>query len=114
MSFVNLEPGVAGIIKSFLEKSGINDPIRIELQSTGCCDPSLGLCVDEARDEDLVHEAEGVKILISPETRNAVGLVTISYLDDVQNNGYVITSSKPLSEWEGFGVCHIKPKAGQK
>ena len=111
MSFVKLDPQATRHMKTFLEENGVKDPVRIDLQSTGCCDPSLGLCVDKARDDDMVCEADGIRFLINPATHQTVGEVKIAFSDEDGSRGYVMTSSRPLSEWEGFGVCNIKVKS---
>jgi Fe-S cluster assembly iron-binding protein IscA len=108
MAFVELDAQAVSCIKTFLKENGVKDPIRIDIQSTGCCDPSLGLCVDKAREYDLVCESDGVEFLIHPATHQTVGDVKITCSDDVGSQGYILTSSRPLSEWEGFGVCHIR------
>ena len=46
--------------------------------------------------------------MISPDIHQTVGEVTIAFVDERDKKGFVITSSKPLSEWEGFGVCDIR------
>ncbi|MFZ1984190.1 MAG: hypothetical protein WAU91_07235 [Desulfatitalea sp.] len=108
MSFVKLSPEAISAIKSYLETKGVKGPVRIDLHSTGCCDPSLGLCLDGAQATDMEQEVNGVTLVISPETYQAVGEVTIARVDDADRKGYVLTSSKPLSEWEGFGVSDIR------
>jgi Fe-S cluster assembly iron-binding protein IscA len=107
MSLVTLGPGAGQAIKSLLSEGGIQGPIRIEIQSTGCCDPSLGLIVDTVRESDLVEELDGLTFVISPETHQLVGEVRISYTDDAGRKGFVLTSSKPLSEWDGFATRSI-------
>lgn len=108
MAFVRLDAQAADKIKAFLEEKGVTHPIRIDLQSTGCCDPSLGLCAGPVRDDDMSCESDGIEFLINPSVHQTVGHVNIAYSDDVASQGYVLTSSRPLSEWEGFGVCEIK------
>lgn len=108
MAFVKLDPQATEKIKAFLEEKGMKMPIRIDLQSTGCCDPSLGLCVGPARDDDMSCDSGGIEFVISPSVHHTVGDVNIAYSDDISSQGYVLTSSRPLSEWEGFGVCDIK------
>jgi len=105
---IQLAPGAGQAIKSFLAEQGLKQPIRIDLHSSGCCDASLGLNVDQVREADLVEEVDGVQFVMSPETHQLVGEVTISYVDDRGRKGFVLTSSKPVSEWDGFGVCSIR------
>ncbi len=108
MPLVTLEPGAGQAIRSLLSEREAQGPVRIELQFVGCCDPSLGLLVDAARESDLVEEADGVTFVISPETYELAGEVRISCRDDAGSQGFVLTSSKPVSEWDGFTACDLR------
>jgi Fe-S cluster assembly iron-binding protein IscA len=105
---IQLEPGAGQAIKSFLSEKGSRGPIRIDLHSTGCCDASLGLSVDTIRADDLVQEVDGLQFVMGPETYQLVGEVTISSVDERGEKGFKLFSSKPVSEWAGFGVCTIE------
>ena len=105
---ITLEPDAGQAIKSFLAEKGSQGPIRIDLNSTGCCDVSLGLSVDTVRAADLVQEVDGLQFVMSPETYQLVGDVTISFVDERGKRGFVLFSSKPVSERDGFGVCSIR------
>jgi Fe-S cluster assembly iron-binding protein IscA len=104
---VKLEAGAGQAIKSFLAEKGIQRPLRIHLQFTGCCDPSLGLSVDSIREPDLIEEVDGLTFVIDPEVYQLVGDITISYIDEIGRKGFILTSDKPVSEWDGLGVCAI-------
>jgi Fe-S cluster assembly iron-binding protein IscA len=64
--------------------------------------------VDTAHESDLVEEVDGLTFVISPETYDLVGEVTISYRDEAGRKGFVLTSSRPVSEWDGFATCSIR------
>ena len=68
MSLVTLAPGAGQAIKSLLPERAAQGPVRIEVQFTGCCGPSLGLMVDAVRESDLVERLEDLTFVISPET----------------------------------------------
>ena len=104
---VKLESRAGQAIKSFLAEKGIQRPVRIHLQFTGCCDPSLGLSVDSIRKPDLIEEVDGLTFVIDPEVYQLVGNITISYIDEIGRKGFILTSDKPVSEWDGLGVCAI-------
>jgi Fe-S cluster assembly iron-binding protein IscA len=87
---------------------GLVKPIRIDLCFTGCCDASLALVVDESHEGDLTVETEGLSFIISPETYELSGDIHITHTDEAGTKGFSITSSKPVSEWDGFGICNIK------
>jgi Fe-S cluster assembly iron-binding protein IscA len=105
---VKLESGASQAIKTFLNENGAQRPIRIDLESSGCCDPTLTLSVDHLRQEDLVADVDGLVFLINPDIYRLVGDVTISYVDENDSKGFVVTSRKPVSEWGGFGLCNIR------
>ena len=105
---VKLGPGVSQAIRSFLADKGIQQPIRIDLHFSGCCDSSLYLCVDTIFETDLTLELDGLTFVINPEIYQVVGEVTISYVDEMGRKGFVLTSSKPIGEWDGFSVGDIK------
>ena len=103
-----MEPGVSQAIRTSLADKGILQPIRIDLNFNGCCDASLCLRIDNILDTDLTLELDGLTFVINPETYQLVGEVTISYVDEMGRKGFVLTSSKPVGEWDGFGVSDIK------
>jgi Fe-S cluster assembly iron-binding protein IscA len=108
ISIVTLQAAASQAIRSLLDQQGLlQRPIRIDLQSSGCCDPSLGLRVDTVHESDLIQEIDGLVFIISPEIHRLAGEVTIRYVDDSHRKGFVLTSSKPVSEWDGFGVSSI-------
>lgn len=104
---VKLEARAGQAIRSFLAEKGIQRPLRIHLQFTGCCDPSLGLSVDSIRESDLIEEVDGLTFVIGREVHQLVGDVSISYTDETGRKGFILTSDKPVSEWDGLGVCDI-------
>lgn len=105
---ITATPEAIQAIKLFLEEKGIEQPIRIHLQSTGCCDASLGLTADDASVDDVVENVQGIMFVIHPDVITLTGDVTIAYQSDKFDSGFVLTSERPISEWSGFGVCTIK------
>jgi Fe-S cluster assembly iron-binding protein IscA len=63
--------------------------------------------VDGIREPDLIEEADGLTFVIAPEVYQLVGDVSISYTDEIGRKGFILTSDKPVSEWDGLGVCAI-------
>ncbi len=108
MPLVKLNPAAEEAVKSVLAEKGSPGPIRIELQFTGCCDPSLGLIVDTKRESDLVQEVDGLTFVIARETHDLAGEVSIACRDEDGRRVFVLTSSKPISEWDGLLTCSIR------
>jgi Fe-S cluster assembly iron-binding protein IscA len=105
---VTLGPGTSQAILSFLAGKSLGNFIRIDLGFTGCCDASLSLAAGAPHEGDLVVETDGLTFSISPDTYQLSGDINVVYKDEPGTEGFSITSSKPVSEWDGFGVCHIK------
>lgn len=103
-----LKPTAAKAIRSFLMANGMQKSLRVELQSSGCCDPTLGLLVDTIEPSDIVYQVDGLTFAIHPETEQQFGDFHIAYVEETGKTGFVITSTRPVSEWAGFGVCNIK------
>jgi Fe-S cluster assembly iron-binding protein IscA len=64
--------------------------------------------LDTILETDLTLESDGLIFVINPQTYELVGEVTISYVDEMKRKGFRLTSSKPVGEWDGFGVSDIK------
>ncbi len=105
---ITITPHALDAIGLFLVQKGISGGIRIQLQSTGCCDASLGLMIDDPKDTDMKEDIEDVIFIISPELYDLTGDIIISYSTDGYMPGFVVISENPVSEWAGFGVCQIK------
>ncbi len=82
--------------------------LRVRLKFAGCCDPTLGLGVDQVREGDQVTEVDGLTLVVDPDTSAAAGEVTVDYVDRGYESGFALTSAKPLSEWEGLALCQIE------
>jgi len=107
MHIVNLDAGTVRAMRSALSQRGSIQPVRIDLRFNGCCDASLGLCTDAVNDDDLTEEFDGLTFIVDRETFRLTGEITISYVSREGGDGYVITSDKAVSEWEGFSMTDI-------
>jgi Fe-S cluster assembly iron-binding protein IscA len=105
---VKLESGAGQAASRFLKEKGISRPLRIDLRFTGCCDASLGLRVDDISTSDLYVAVEGLTFIVDLDVYLLVGGVTITYVEDEGRTGFLLTSEKPVSEWEGLGVSNIQ------
>ncbi|MDI6856715.1 MAG: hypothetical protein QME71_00110 [Dehalococcoidia bacterium] len=104
---ITADAAAIAAIKSFLAEAGARGAVRVELASSGCCDAALALRVDAARESDHVEEVDGLTFVIDRETLEIVGEVRISHADERGRKGFVVTSSNPVSEWDGFAPTGI-------
>jgi Fe-S cluster assembly iron-binding protein IscA len=105
---ITCEASALEAVKEELFRQGSAGPVRIELSFTGCCDASLGLRVDSAREEDLVQEIAGVTFVVSPEVFATAGDISVGYCDEAGRRGFILRSEKAVSEWQGFAPCSLR------
>ncbi len=108
MSLVKVSPEAHAALESQLAEKGVQGPVRIELQFTGCCDPSLGLMVDVPRDTDFVEEVDGITFVIDPAAEELAGQVTIDRTADGGRDAFLVTSEHPIGEWDGLITCSLR------
>lgn len=104
---ITIEPAAMKALSALMQQKGVAGPLRIHLQSSGCCDPSLALSLDQIQEEDFQKQGEGLTFVISPDTLQLTGEVRIAYVEEEGKKGFVLTSQRPISEWEGFGLCSL-------
>jgi iron-sulfur cluster assembly accessory protein len=85
-------------IKTFMEERRLDSPLRIVLQAGGCCGSSLRLVLDEAKDGDERHEVDGLTYLIEQDLADQSGEVTIDYVDNGHQQGFVVSAANPLAD----------------
>ncbi len=106
---ITCEPRALEAVKDELCRRESAGPVRIELCFTGCCDASLGLRVDSAREGDLVQEIAGVTFVASPDVYETAGDISVGYCDEAGRRGFILTSARAISEWQGFAPCSFGP-----
>ncbi|MFZ5585596.1 MAG: IscA/HesB family protein [Thermodesulfobacteriota bacterium] len=85
-------------IKAFLAERKLDSALRIIAQAGGCCGgPSLRLVLDEAKAGDHKYEVDGLTYLIGSELAAESGEVSIDYLDNGYQQGFVLSSANPLA-----------------
>ncbi|MCA1906300.1 MAG: IscA/HesB family protein [Desulfarculus sp.] len=85
-------------IKAFMQERNLNASLRVMLQAGSCCGgPSLRLVLDEKKDGDQCHEVDGLTYLIAQDLAEQSGTVKVDYVDNGWQQGFVLSSAKPLA-----------------
>jgi iron-sulfur cluster assembly accessory protein len=70
--------------------------LRIFVAGGGCCGPSYGMDLDEvAKDGDKVYEHNGLKVFADTEAAEKLVGMTMDFIDDGQNQGFIIKADNP-------------------
>jgi iron-sulfur cluster assembly protein len=70
----------------------------------GCCGKSYGMGFDDPKDADHIHEFEGLKILVDPESAPYIQGLAIDFVDGEEGSGFEILSEAPAMN----GCCQAK------
>ncbi len=94
------------IIKDFLKDKKADASIRVFLNN-GCSGPSLGMALDETRNEtDEVIEASGTTFVIEKDLLNEVKPINIDFITTPQGAGFKLTSNLPEGSGCSSCSCH--------
>jgi Fe-S cluster assembly iron-binding protein IscA len=109
MPIISIDPPAHQAITALLAEKQLPCSIRIEIRSTGCCDASLGIAISDcSEDDDTVESLGNLQIRISPSLYQLVGNISISYHQEYDQVGFMITSERPLNEWAGFATSCLR------
>lgn len=91
---VTLTELAASKVQEILKERGDESPLalRVYVQGGGCSGLSYGMGLDEARDDDTVIEATGVKVVIDPESAPYLAGSMIDYKEALRGGGFAITN----------------------
>ena len=103
MSDFNVTDLAVSKLKEYMAQNNIDSALRVALMQGGCSGPSLGLALDEPKDNDTVFENNSLKFLIEKGLLETCGSIQVEYLDAGPRSGFGITSAKPLGGGGGCG-----------
>lgn len=96
----------AAVIKDFLKDKKTDASIRVFLNN-GCSGPSLGMALDETRNEtDEVIQTSTTTFVIERDLLNKVKPISIDFITTPQGAGFKLTSSLPEGGGCGSCSCH--------
>ena len=89
-------------LKEYLEQNNISSALRIALMQGGWAGPSLGLALDEPKDNDKVYDQDDLKFLVEEGLMNTCGAIRVEFIDAGPRSGFGITSTNSIG---GGGGC---------
>ncbi|MDA3970091.1 MAG: IscA/HesB family protein [Desulfobulbaceae bacterium] len=106
-------PAALSNIKDYLRQQKIDSPIRITLISGGCSGPSLGLAIDDAKDQDDEFDHDGVIFVVERTLFASCGRITVDFIEKStggcgDSGGFRVSSEKSLSA----GGCSCSCSSG--
>jgi len=81
------------MIKDFLKDKDDNLFVRIFLSQGGWSGPSLGLALDELKEDDQKMDENGVTYLINNQLFNQAKPINVDFVDTAMGAGFSISSN---------------------
>ena len=91
------------MIREFLKDREEIPPIRIVLSQGGWAGPSLGMALDEPRENDEVFDSDGITYVIDKGLLDQVKPIKVDFVDSAFGSGFSIQSN--LAMGASCGSC---------
>ena len=89
-------------LNNYLAENTIDSPVRVYLAG-GCSGSALSLALDQEGDNDEGFDVAGVKFLVDKNLLDQVGGVTIDYITQNEQSGFIVKPDRALPQQEGHG-----------
>lgn len=93
---VSLTPVAASEVRKFMaaeEVTAEKGGLRVSVMPGGCSGFKYGLVIeDQAADDDISVEAEGIKIFVDPFSAQYLSGTTIDYVSSMQGSGFTFNN----------------------
>ena len=88
-------------VKEYMSQQNIDSAVRITMMSGGCSGPSLGLAIDEAKDNDQTFQQDGVSFIVDKGLFETCGAIKVDFVEagsgcGCSGGGFSISSEKAL------------------
>jgi iron-sulfur cluster assembly protein len=105
MSDFNVTNLAVSKLKEYMEQNNIDSALRVALMQGGCSGPSLGLALDEPKENDSIFVNDSLKFLIEKGLLEICGSINVEYINAGPRSGFGITSANPLGGGGCGGSC---------
>jgi iron-sulfur cluster assembly protein len=86
---ISMTPAAARHVRGYIENRGKGIGIRLGVRTSGCSGMAYVLeFADEARPEDLVFDADGVKVVVDPKSLLYLDGTELDYTREGLNEGF--------------------------
>ncbi len=86
----------AGEVRKFMEAESVTADkggLRVSVMPGGCSGFKYGLVIeDAAADDDVVIDAQGIKVFVDPFSAQYIGGTTIDYVSSIQGSGFTFNN----------------------
>lgn len=81
------------VIKEYLKDAQDPQSIRIMMSEGGWAGPSLGMALDEPKDNDEVFNEGGLTFLVNKDLLGSVQPITVEFVETEKGSGFAVKSA---------------------
>jgi iron-sulfur cluster assembly protein len=96
---INLTPSAATAVSDLLNKRNLEGyALRVFISGGGCSGFQYGMALEgNVRENDLVFEAHGVKLVVDEVSISYLQGATVDYVDEIMGSGFKIENPNAVS-----------------
>jgi iron-sulfur cluster assembly protein len=87
---ITVSESAAGEIKRLLPTEAGKTGLRLEIKGGGCSGMSYGLSFDNAKENDEIIEAQGVKVFVDPKSAVYLKGTLLEFQGGLEGRGFVL------------------------
>jgi len=80
-------------LTQILKEKQSNSAVRVYIAGFGWGGPSLGLALDEPKDEDKAFDQENFKVVVNSDELSNIGDIEIDYRESKWGGGFTVRSA---------------------
>ena len=109
-SILSITPAASEKVRELLKQE--NDPslgLRIFVAGGGCSGLQYGMTLDETQDGDVIHEMQGIRVLVDEMSAGYISGSEVDYVDSLMGAGFTVNNPNAVSS---CGCGHSFKTAG--
>jgi iron-sulfur cluster assembly protein len=113
---VTLTDIAAGKVREFLNGQAEGEAgLRVGVRGGGCSGFQYALALDEKREDDLVFEDHGIRLIVDPQSLQYVEGSTVDYTESLMGSGFEVKNPNVVASCgcgSSFRIADEDPSCG--
>jgi iron-sulfur cluster assembly accessory protein len=97
-ALVTMTAAAADKVRELIEAEGdATLGLRIFVAGGGCSGMQYGMTLDEAQDGDVIHELQGIRLLVDEMSAGYISGSEVDYVDSLMGAGFTVNNPNAVS-----------------
>jgi iron-sulfur cluster assembly protein len=94
---VTITEAASNQVKALLAEREAGLSLRLYVKGGGCSGFSYGMALDQQKEDDKTYQAQGLTVLVDPESDSLLEGAEVDYLDSTMGAGFKINNPNAVS-----------------